>query len=712
MLAEVARRGRPRTRRRPEPGADHGVPAGEARASRRHQRRRRRSTGLRSKAASSSIGACVRHAAFHRPVVRRSARQAPERGRAPHRALSRSALAARSAAASRMPTPRPNGALVRRRSTATCWRKSARGERVIAARDFFQGIMTTALTDDELLAEARLPVLPAGTRCGFYEFSRRAGDFALADVARHLSDRGRQDRRAARCGRRRRASVRAASPRPSARLRAPNRATAFRAAAAAAAAVVDPMEDIVNTAEFRRDLVLRGHPPSARTRGEHERAAKRPWIGRSVARLEDPPLVTGPRPFAGDIQLSASAAHAHRALGPCAWPDRRRSTPRPRARCPACSRCGPRPTSPTCRRSIFATAASRRSSRIASRPGDRAACAMSASRSRPCSPTIPISPRTPPISSTIDIEELPPLLDADAAPGEFSPGLSTEATMHPPGLWRCRCRVPRRACMSSSSTSRSAATPACRWRRAAPSAATTPRATFSNCTAPPRCRTGTATCSRACSAAAVARSICYEGHVGGGFGIRGELYPEDVLVCVAALRLGRPVKWIEDRREHLIAANHSRQQLHTIRAAVDADGRILAIDDDFFHDQGAYVRTHATRVVHMTGRHAARALPRAGLSRGRPLPPHQQDAGGDLSGAGPLREHVRARAADRCDRRKLGIDPDRGAPPQPHHHGRDAVSRGRSTALGNEIVIRFRRLRRPARQGARRGSAGTSCKPS
>ena len=62
----------------------------------------------------------------------------------------------------------------------------------------------------------------------------------------------------------------------------------------------------------------------------------------------------------------------------------------------------------------------------------------------------------------------------------------------------------------------------------------------------------------------------FEGHVGGGFGIRGELYPEDVLVCLAALRLGRPVKWIEDRREHLIAANHSRQQRHRVRAAVDA----------------------------------------------------------------------------------------------------------------------------------------------
>jgi CO/xanthine dehydrogenase Mo-binding subunit len=87
-----------------------------------------------------------------------------------------------------------------------------------------------------------------------------------------------------------------------------------------------------------------------------------------------------------------------------------------------------------------------------------------------------------------------------------------------------------------------------------------------------------------------------EGHVGGGFGIRGELYPEDVLACAAALRLGRPVKWIEDRREHLISANHSRGQHHCVRAAIDANGRILAIDDDFFHDQGAYVRTHGVTV--------------------------------------------------------------------------------------------------------------------
>ena len=88
----------------------------------------------------------------------------------------------------------------------------------------------------------------------------------------------------------------------------------------------------------------------------------------------------------------------------------------------------------------------------------------------------------------------------------------------------------------------------------------------------------------------------HEGHVGGGFGVRGEIYPEDVLVCLGALRLGRPVKWIEDRREHLIAANHSRQQHYRVRAAVDPDGRLLAIDGEFLHDQGAYVRTHAATV--------------------------------------------------------------------------------------------------------------------
>jgi carbon-monoxide dehydrogenase large subunit len=88
----------------------------------------------------------------------------------------------------------------------------------------------------------------------------------------------------------------------------------------------------------------------------------------------------------------------------------------------------------------------------------------------------------------------------------------------------------------------------------------------------------------------------HEGHTGGGFGVRGELYPEDVLACLGALRLHRPVKWIEDRREHLIATNHSREQHYRVRAAVDAGGQLLAVEGEFLHDQGAYMRTHAVTV--------------------------------------------------------------------------------------------------------------------
>ena len=92
----------------------------------------------------------------------------------------------------------------------------------------------------------------------------------------------------------------------------------------------------------------------------------------------------------------------------------------------------------------------------------------------------------------------------------------------------------------------------------------------------------------------------FEGHIGGGFGVRGELYPEDLLVCLAAIKLSRPIKWIEDRREHLIACNQSREQAHHVTAAIDKEGRIVGLKDEFFHDQGAYVRTHGARVADMT----------------------------------------------------------------------------------------------------------------
>ncbi len=87
---------------------------------------------------------------------------------------------------------------------------------------------------------------------------------------------------------------------------------------------------------------------------------------------------------------------------------------------------------------------------------------------------------------------------------------------------------------------------------------------------------------------------------GGGFGVRGEFYPEDYLVPWLARALGRPVKWAEDRAEHLVAVNHSRQQSHKIAAAFDSRGRITALTDEVVHDNGAYCRTHGIAVPELT----------------------------------------------------------------------------------------------------------------
>jgi carbon-monoxide dehydrogenase large subunit len=80
--------------------------------------------------------------------------------------------------------------------------------------------------------------------------------------------------------------------------------------------------------------------------------------------------------------------------------------------------------------------------------------------------------------------------------------------------------------------------------------------------------------------------------VGGSFGVRGELYPEDFLVPFAALALARPVKWIEDRREHLLATNHSREVECTLEIACEADGRFIGLRGRVLGDLGAYVRTN------------------------------------------------------------------------------------------------------------------------
>lgn len=87
---------------------------------------------------------------------------------------------------------------------------------------------------------------------------------------------------------------------------------------------------------------------------------------------------------------------------------------------------------------------------------------------------------------------------------------------------------------------------------------------------------------------------------GGGFGVRGEFYPEDFLIPWLATRTNHPVSWAEDRQEHLVAVNHSRQQRHRLSLALKENGEILGLRADVVHDNGAYARTHGIIVPELT----------------------------------------------------------------------------------------------------------------
>ncbi|MDR7255659.1 carbon-monoxide dehydrogenase large subunit/6-hydroxypseudooxynicotine dehydrogenase subunit gamma [Nocardioides sp. BE266] len=78
--------------------------------------------------------------------------------------------------------------------------------------------------------------------------------------------------------------------------------------------------------------------------------------------------------------------------------------------------------------------------------------------------------------------------------------------------------------------------------------------------------------------------------IGGNFGVKGGVFPEYIMVGWAALRLGRPVKWTEDRLEHMVANAHAREQVHEMSAAFDADGVLLALKDEIWHNHGAFIR--------------------------------------------------------------------------------------------------------------------------
>jgi carbon-monoxide dehydrogenase medium subunit len=200
------------------------------------------------------IGAGVRHSAFHRPVVEGPLGRllsAVVRHIAHYPIRTRGTFCGSVAHAD----PASEWCTVCAALDAEIVARSVRGTRTIPAREFFTGIMTTALAEDELLTEVRLPLLAPATRFGFYEFTRRAGDFALAmALAVYRLENGRMAEPRLAVGGAETHARRMAEAEQALAGRAPA-AASFAAAAERAAEAVDPMEDAQTSAEYRRDLV-------------------------------------------------------------------------------------------------------------------------------------------------------------------------------------------------------------------------------------------------------------------------------------------------------------------------------------------------------------------------------------------------------------------------------------------------------------------------
>jgi carbon-monoxide dehydrogenase large subunit len=102
-----------------------------------------------------------------------------------------------------------------------------------------------------------------------------------------------------------------------------------------------------------------------------------------------------------------------------------------------------------------------------------------------------------------------------------------------------------------------------------------------------------------------ARVRCLAPDVGGGFGVKGHVYPEDIIVPYLARLLNTPVRWIEDRQEHFVNSTHSRDDRHDAEMAFDSTGRVLAVRTSFVKDSGAYspvgIGTLSNCATHMLG---------------------------------------------------------------------------------------------------------------
>ncbi len=200
------------------------------------------------------IGAGVRHAAFHKSVVNNplgALLTNVARNIAHYPVRTRGTFCGSLAHAD----PASEWCLVAATLDAIIVAQSVRGQREIAAKDYFEGIMSTALDEDELLTHVQLPLLKPDTKFGFNEFNRRAGDFAMsAALACYRLDGGKMADVRIGVGGAEPFPRRIAEAETALNGQAPSDKT-FRAAAEAAADAVDAMEDHQTTADYRRDLV-------------------------------------------------------------------------------------------------------------------------------------------------------------------------------------------------------------------------------------------------------------------------------------------------------------------------------------------------------------------------------------------------------------------------------------------------------------------------
>ena len=467
------------------------------------------------------------------------------------------------------------------------------GDREVAAADWFQSIFTTALQHDELLVEARIPLLAPAWRCGFNEFSRRDGDFALAMsiVALRLENGVIAEARIG-LGGVGSTPILAQDAAASLLGHAPGEA-AFATAAEHAAICFEPTVDINATPEYRQDLVravVKRAPPerlpmTAPVLTTDWSATS--WTGQRLPRLEDPALLRGEGRYTADI---AGTARAVRFL---------------RSPVAAGRILGIAPTEPLPPGVLLITG------KDLAGLGD---IRPSLSRfdyitvGQPVLPAERVHFVGQPVAALVadtealaedaadliwlDIEAETPVVDPQAAMRPGAPSLHREApgnvlvegNLRQHGIDEAFGQAAHIVTLDIVSRRQNATPMEARGGVASFERATGRIRLTASCQMPHMLRTGIAQVLGMPEAdlAVIAPDV------GGAFGQKMSLFPEYPLLVWLARKYRRDFAWIEDRNENLVASAHSRDQRHALRAAFDADGTLRGLDVDIVANVGAF----------------------------------------------------------------------------------------------------------------------------